>query len=111
MSIHYVESFPKNLPENIEGLIEKFEETIDQQHRHLSFTEAELLALLDVCKLAEHQKARSIDSATEYGLTGFSVISDDRAPIEAMLEAKRRNGRAWYEFCFGPVQKEGSFDD
>jgi hypothetical protein len=106
MSIHFCDSYPESLPSNIGDLIEKFEETTDQDHRHLFFSEAELLALLDVCKLAENKKARSIDNTTEYGLTGFSVISNDRAPIEAMLEAKRKNGRAWYEYCFGPVTKE-----
>lgn len=89
MSIQYCDNYPENAPDNIVELIEKFEETSDQKDRHKFFTESELLSLLKVCRAAEYQKQREIDNATEWGMVGFSLVSDDRAPIQAMLEAKK----------------------
>lgn len=80
MSINFYESTPKEISEDLR---EKYNESWGESNRHKLFTEDELNQLLKLCKLSEN------GAELRYGVDGFSLVSDDRAPIEAMLEAKK----------------------
>lgn len=92
MTIHFVDVYPPDFPSNIDEIIERYEETDQEKDRHKFFTEDELIVLLKLCRLAEAQAQRRMEAATDYGVYGFELVSDDRAPIEEMLEAKKRTG-------------------
>ena len=80
MSINFYESTPKGISENLR---EKYNESWGEPNRHKLFTEDELNQLLKLCELAES------GAELRHEVDGFSLISNDRAPIEAMIEAKK----------------------
>lgn len=82
MSINFYESTPKGISEDLR---EKYNESWGEPNRHKLFTEDELNQLLKLCQLSES------GAELRHGVDGFSLVSDDRAPIEAMLNAKKES--------------------